>query len=54
MATDAMKSDDKASDAMASDAMASDDMGVMAESVAAVCADNPDMMVNDAAKQAMN
>ncbi len=64
MADDAMAEDAMADDAMADDAMAEDDMmakddmmademAVSVESVAAICADNPDMMVHDAMMQAM-
>ncbi len=52
MAADHMGSDDMAADDMAADHMGSDDMmagdTAAAEAVAAVCADNPDMMVSDA------
>lgn len=64
MAEDTMAEDAMAEDAMADDAMAEDDMmakddmmademAVSVESVAAICADNPDMMVHDAMMQAM-
>lgn len=52
MAPDAMASDKMADDKMAADPMASDMMAT-GESVAAVCADHPDMMLQDAMKQAM-
>ena len=50
MAGGGMAADNMAADSMAADSMAADDMmaGDTAKAVAAVCADNPDMMVSDA------